>query len=277
MKKRMICILLLVLLCQLAVPALATQEQLKAADVTVQPEELIYVTLELAEPVLADTMGVYFTFDTTLLAMEEAQCAWNARGVIQDFDAEKYAGVWTDSEATAFQGQLCTAAFRVIAEKKQLETVISCRLILKNGADVAAELYTDVRVSVVCEHTYEAWQENGTQEHSKCCLRCGDVQTQAHQWDGGVEQEAPNQPGVQITVYTCQICQAARTEGQPEETVPATTQPKTDAPQQTAAPTQPGAQQPDPQNSPSQYWIAAVLAVAALLVPAFWAWKKKQK
>ncbi|MBP3633653.1 MAG: InlB B-repeat-containing protein [Oscillospiraceae bacterium] len=59
-------------------------------------------------------------------------------------------------------------------------------------------------------HAYGAWTESGD-DHIHTCTSCGNTESEAHKWDGGVESES------EIT-YTCTVCNAVKTEEVSEHT-----------------------------------------------------------
>ena len=66
------------------------------------------------------------------------------------------------------------------------------------------------------DHSYGNWQQNDANTHKKVCAGCGDVITEAHNWDDGIITVVAA-PGVEGTkTYTCTVCGQTKT-----ETIPA--------------------------------------------------------
>lgn len=284
MKKTMLCIAMLaVLMCSLLLPAYASQGSIQIENVTSRPVDRIYVPVNLSDVPLSDTVGVYVTYDETLLKLDTGACSWARDGVLQDFSADKNAGVWTDTQAQDLNGLLCTMAFSVVAEQKVFQTTISFKVTVKNRAEVTGEFTMDVQVSCQCDHTWSAWTQLDEYAHVRSCPECGSRDQQGHDWSDGVTREDPEQPGVNIVTYTCRDCQAVQQlqQGQVPETQPEPTQgnpaPSTSA-DPTAPTTAPAATEPDREDpKENDYTLVAILAGCAVAVVVMFVLLRKKK
>lgn len=304
MKKTFIFVALVILLCNLAVAGYAAQGEMTIPDVTVKPGDMIYLTVKLADTLDSDTVGVYVSYDAALLEMVDTSCTWAKKGVLQDFDAKRNAGVWTDSKAQSLNGNLCTLAFRVVAEEKEFSTTVSCTVILKKQSEETGRFSEDVNVTVRCNHEYGDWTDIGSNGHSQVCILCGDDQIQSHQWGAGVAEEDPNRPGVLVTTYTCSVCQGvqiieevAGTQPDIQETQPTKPNPAPDGTQggenivepdnsRPEAPVLPSGTNPSDTGNPNTnadgnsivlYAVLACVVVLAATAVVVYFYKKKHK
>jgi hypothetical protein len=71
---------------------------------------------------------------------------------------------------------------------------------------------TDATVSVVCNHTFGAWEKHNAEQHKHTCSACGETAYEAHKWDDGVVTT----PATHLTegekTYTCTVCDEKKTE-----------------------------------------------------------------
>lgn len=281
MKKPIIFLAIVVLLCQLTVASYAAQDALNIKDVCGSAGDIVYLELYLNETYRGDTVAVSFSYDKQYLQLVEDQCTWAKEGVLQDFDKRKNAGVWADDKENEFSGVICTLAFRVIAEQEYFSTVVSCKMVLKNGTEETGSLLADAWVCSPCDHSFGAWNDTEQDTHMHTCQQCGYEETKSHNWDAGVTREDPEQPDLAITTFTCADCGAVTVEKHTSNEPPVN--PDTTKPAH--KPTNPAEPQPtDPDNDPNggnigdAKWlgVAAGVGVAAVLAAAAWLFLKKK-
>lgn len=284
MKKILLFLTVCVLLCNLWVVSYAAEEQMKVNDLTAAPGELLYLTISLENAAQADTVGVQLNYDPTLLEMVESECTWTHSGEIQDFSKQRQAGVWTKNKPEDLNGVLCTIALRVIAPTPTISTTMDCTVILKVRSDEVGRFQSEVSVSVTCEHQFGEWTNMDQSDHGRVCSVCQEQNLQPHQWGNGILGVDPDQPGVSVTFYTCQICNAEKKEGaEPAPTTKPTqpTQPtQAPAPSQGEKPTEPVTtpqvtDQPKVNNTGLLVAIVMVVVLAAAAT-AVVLWKKKK-
>ena len=210
MRKWITIAVLAALLSALVLTANGTQSRLHAQDVQVKPGETVYVKLELTQSTVGDSVGVAYTYDKSVLKPLESSCTWARKGMLQDFDAKKGAGVWADVVAADMKGLVCTLAFEVISKEAHFDTSVSCTLIVKNGAKTVGTYTAEAEVSTYCDHRYGAWRDNGLLGHIRTCGTCNRSDSQTHKWDNGTTAPIPNRPGMDVTTFTCKDCGATK-------------------------------------------------------------------
>lgn len=60
-------------------------------------------------------------------------------------------------------------------------------------------------------HKFGAWISDGEKNHKHTC-GCGETETAAHTWDGGIVTKAATETATGIRTYTCTACSAVKTE-----------------------------------------------------------------
>ena len=69
---------------------------------------------------------------------------------------------------------------------------------------------TEVTVIPLAEHSYGNWTKKDDKTHTKTCSVCGDVVSEAHEWNDGVAGEDG------ATTYVCTVCGADKTDEAPD-------------------------------------------------------------
>lgn len=205
MRRLIVLALLLAMVITLALPGYALEEPLILTDASAQAGDTVYLTVKLTEGVVGDTMGITYSYDTSVLKALPDSCTWGPNGILKDFD-ENDAGVWAGNAAVKLQDDICVLAFQVLPEVAFTSTKVSCELIVKNGAELVGEYTAEAVISMSCSHTYGVWADKGTLGHSRSCEICGGSQTQSHSWDSGVVSENPDNSNSNLKTYTCTVC-----------------------------------------------------------------------
>lgn len=232
---------LILLLCgALLLPAQAAPADLTFSGGEAAAGEVVYLTVALNKKTLGDTMGVEYSYDTKHLEAVPELCAWSKGGSVKDFGL-KDRGVWATATAIQLEGNICVLAFRIKKDADFSETSVSCELVVKKGSEQTGKYQAEATVKIACDHSFAAWQSDGSALHSRSCESCGLSQTQPHSWDAGVVQMDPDSSDGKIRIYTCADCGATR-----QEEVPGTT-PESTSPTNptTPKPTEPEPTEPD--------------------------------
>lgn len=220
MRKLLKWILVPVLVLALAGTASAEGNVLKIRDVTAQKEETVYVTVELTESVVGDSVGISYTYDEKSLTLVAESCSWVRKGVLQDFDAKNHIGVWTVSQSEDLKGGVCVLAFAVNKRANFTKTEVTCTATVKDSGQTVGVYTAAGKVIMDCTHTYGQWTDGGDMGHTRTCSLCQGAQTQSHQWNEGIVTNDPSS-GANVITYTCQICGGTKTiETSQQATVP---------------------------------------------------------
>lgn len=206
MRKCFTLLICLALAASLAAPALADRDGLKVHNATASKGQTVYLTVELTESVMANSLAVEYTYNSKHLKPVPESCSWAKTGVLQDFDSRGGAGVWTTDTVADRKGGVCVLAFQVKALAVFRETEVTCTLIARGEGQEKLTFTATGKVILDCEHSYGDWTDAGALGHYQVCSSCGGKHTQNHQWDAGTVTEDPEKPGAAQTVYTCKVC-----------------------------------------------------------------------
>lgn len=209
MKRIMILALALALVFSLALTGNAAGEKLTLSNAEAQPGQTVYLTVTLNESAMGDTMGVTYTYDSSVLTAVPSSCSWVKAGVLQDFN-NNGAGVWATTEIGDLKGTVCVLAFRVKENASFTQTEVSCTLIVKNDSTEVGTFTAQASVTKTCSHTYGTWSDQGTLGHTKVCGICGAQVTESHSWDEGIRSQKPNDSTTDLMTFTCTVCSGAK-------------------------------------------------------------------
>ena len=209
MKKIILVCVALLMAVLLAVSVFAGSNALRMSSSGGQLGHTVFLTVELTESIAGDTMGITYSFDDKLLEALPESCEWAQTGILQDFNKSDTAGVWATDKVKDLSGTVCTLAFKIRTDAKVTDTKVTCKLIVKNGANTVATYTATGTISISCDHEYGQWIANGSLFHKHTCTLCGNTQSQSHTWDNGVTTE-DTQKNVTIRTYTCTLCGATK-------------------------------------------------------------------
>ena len=134
MKKVLGCLMTTIMVCVACITVQAANPRIIVSNATAERSQMVYLTVKLSDCAKADTLGISFEYDSSVLKKIASDCSWNNKGTIQDFDIAKDNGVWTGNKVKDLNGEVCTLAFRVKADAPAGDTDVICKLIVKKGA-----------------------------------------------------------------------------------------------------------------------------------------------
>ena len=226
MKKIIGLIMAVVLVISLSVAGYAQENMLTLSDGNGESGQTVYLAVQLNQPVMADAVGVSYTYDPAALEALPTSCTWSQSGTLQDFDRNN-AGVWAVTEARELKDSVCVLAFR-IKEGFGTETKVSCTLLIKCGGETVGEYTAEATVRKDCVHEYGDWKDQGNPAgHVQTCKLCEMTQIQSHEWEQA-GQEPSGAPNMMKVLYVCKVCGGEKTQEEyvkQEETIPQHTQP----------------------------------------------------
>ena len=221
--KRMLSILLaMAVVWMLALPCAAAGEGITITNATAKPGETVYLRVALNEDLDGDSIGISYSFDSSLLKDQYRYSTWERNGTMQDFSYKK-SGVWATSAAENLQGDICTLAFKVRDNAEFLETKITCYVTIKNDAQLVGEYTAEATVSIPCEHQYGETVSDGAFGHSNTCELCGHKVTKSHQWQEGEQIKDPENERIILQISECSVCGEQKktpVEMKQEDTIP---------------------------------------------------------
>ncbi len=212
---RKICIFA-VLVAVFALTVSAQQVDLKASNATAKKGEIIYLTLELTQPVEGNTVSVKYSYDETLLKPVVDSCKWVPQGFLMDFDKVNPTGVWSTQNVTQLKGGLCILAFELRDGVDKPEISVECEVKVNIGKDNVGVDTATAKIFLKCDHSYGAWKDKGNLGHTQTCTLCQGQHTQSHTWDQGKETQSKD-PGKVEMLYTCTVCGGTKTVTQNKE------------------------------------------------------------
>ena len=231
MKKAVCYLLATVLLSLMVIPAHAAEAGIQMTDITMQGEDMAYVTVAFTGKVTADAVGITYSYDETKLTALPEECAWSQKGMLSDFSSTGKEAVWAVSSAKSLTGAFCVLAFRIQSPQTFTKADVQCSVIVKNGGTTVGTFEAAATISKVCDHRYGSWTPSGSLGHVCVCEKCKAQQFQSHAMDSGVVSQDPASPGTTVKVFTCGVCGWTRTDILPDgvqenvPTLPAATSP----------------------------------------------------
>ena len=123
-----------------------------------------------------------------------------------DFDVSTSDGAFLYSEESDPNGGLCEFVVKAKTAGKTARKV-SVTVDLKNGSTLLGSISESREVKIGCaSHTFGAWEKKDSATHTHTCTVCGEVQSEAHKWNGGEVTRKPTctEPGEETGV--CSRC-----------------------------------------------------------------------
>ena len=104
--------------------------------------------------------------------------------------------------------------FRLKAKKTAETSSVSVSVIslvsanedASQNAEIPVPAAPDTVLSVVCEHTFGAWETADGTQHQRICSVCGERSFAHHQWDEGEQTKAPTCKDTGEKTYACTVC-----------------------------------------------------------------------
>lgn len=204
--KKCVVLLLTLLLLLLPLNAYAAQDVLELDGGTVTPGETVYVTVRLKGAITGDSMGIQIQHDETVLEYLPEASFWKQDSILSDLSQEG-TGVWAVEKPVELKDEICVLAFQTQKDTKADTTQVSCKLIIKNGAQEVGNFTAFGEVTLQCGHQFGDWNSDGSVNHVHSCALCGLKETGVHSWDDGAIGTGEHQGK---TVYTCGLCKVLK-------------------------------------------------------------------
>lgn len=118
----------LLMICIAPITAQAANTKIVVSNASAEQSQIVYLTVKLSDCAKADTLGIFFEYDSSVLKKIASECSWKNKGVLQDFNVAKDDGVWTTNKAKDLNGEICTLGFRVQADAPVGDTIVKCKL-----------------------------------------------------------------------------------------------------------------------------------------------------
>ena len=187
---------------QATVTVIASADSVKVGD-----EVTFTVAISNAENVFS--IAVIPSYDKDVYELMSG--AWLLSGMLADFSVTEGNGVIAFDSAKTINENALTFTLKV--KKPSANSAVSAEVILKNLMnDTIPNSTSGTTVTIVCEHTFGAWEKHNAEQHKHTCSACGETSYEAHKWDDGVVTT----PATHLTegekTYTCTVCGEKKTE-----------------------------------------------------------------
>ena len=187
---------------QATVTVIASADSVKVGD-----EVTFTVAISNAENVFS--IAVIPSYDKDVYELMSG--AWLLSGMLADFSVTEGNGVIAFDSAKTINENALTFTLKV--KKPSANSAVSAEVILKNLMnDTIPNSTSGTTVTIVCEHTFGAWEKHNAEQHKHTCSACGETSYEAHKWDDGVVTT----PATHLTegekTYTCTVCDEKKTE-----------------------------------------------------------------
>ena len=224
MKKIIALVLCVLLISALAVTAFAADENkitATASKTEVKPGDTVTITVSIASvdkfTSFGYTVAKNAAFDVAgteedgeMLYGTISNTVLMSAPILSALDQDGLALAYTKN--TGLNGDLCTFEIKIKADAPAGTYSVISGVSAKNKAGEVVEFALSApSITIVCEHSYGAWTEDGT-GHKQTCSKCGDVKTAGHSWDAGKVTKEPDCKNDGVKTFTCADCGATKTE-----------------------------------------------------------------
>ena len=208
MRKLVIALVCVLLVTVLAASAFAASSSMSASSKTLRRGNTVTLTISMSSGDSATSYGVMLSYDTSVFEYVSGSCT--VGGTLVSSANNGIAFMYQNP--TTFSGTAGTVTLRVKDTAPFGTYTIYGSASVKNGSESISASGCSVSVSVVCDHSYSAWEKVDDTNHKQVCSTCDDTKTEAHKWDAGkVTKEATcKEEGVKT--FTCGTCKATKEE-----------------------------------------------------------------
>ena len=210
MKKLIIACLCLLLVTAIATTAFAGSGfSMSASSKTLRRGDTVTLTVSVSSSEPATSFGLKLGYDTSVFEYVSSSCTVGG-ALVASANSSGFAFMFQNP--TAYSGAVGTMTLRVKDTAPFGTYTVSGSASVMNGSDAVGASGCSASLSVVCDHSYGAWEKADDTSHKQSCSICNDTKTEAHKWDAGkVTKEATcKEEGVKT--FTCSTCKAAKEE-----------------------------------------------------------------
>ena len=138
--------------------------------------------------------------------------SWLKSGAINTFDKAKNKGSLGGLSSPDINGNLFKLVLRAKTASVNMQNV-SVNVIAKKDAAETLNYTASKSVKINCaSHTFSAYTNINSANHSRTCSVCGTVETNAHTWNGGETIKTATCKETGEKRFTCTACNATKTE-----------------------------------------------------------------
>ncbi len=204
MKKMIAFGLFLVLLCTLALPvSAAAYMSVSASSSTLHRGDSFTLTVSLSNDQPVSNGGIVLSYDSSVFEMVDGS---RHVGDFGGVTVGNQGGVFVFETDTVVSGTIFTFDMKV----KSGAAFGTYSISGSPSLNIAYSL-GGTSVTVACSHSYGAASRVDDSNHQSSCSVCGDIKTEAHNWNGGETITAPTCQQTGSARYTCYDCGATVT------------------------------------------------------------------
>lgn len=203
----------LLLLCALAVPALAVSGSvsLSAGSSTVYRGDTFTVTASLSSSDAIALGTVTLRYDSSALELTGGSCHVSGASLGQVIVGQNAGTFLLSGEPAVVSGRLFTFHFRVKDGAAFGSYTISSNASI--GVDVGQGISSgSTTVTVACRHNYANCTNVNETSHESTCTICSEKKTETHTWDAGTVLKPATCKETGSKKLTCTGCGATKTE-----------------------------------------------------------------
>lgn len=216
MKKISLCVVMLLIISMLAVPALAAQSatmSVSASSGTVYRGDTITVTVSTSKVDNATSGGFMFSYDKNVFEYVNGSAGSTLGGYTSGIStaAGNVAGFFMNGNAT-IQGSIFQITLKVKDNAAFGTYSISGTPNITAGDGAVSCGAGSASVTVACQHSYGSWAKVSSTQHKRTCSVCLGDETVNHTWNSGTITKQPDCKESGTKTFTCTGCNATKTE-----------------------------------------------------------------
>lgn len=212
MKKILSLLICVLLLCSLAVPVAAAggaRMSLSSSAGTLHRGDSFTVSVYLTNDQAVGRGGIVLSYDASVFEFVGGSC--NVGGAtLAEVSAGRNGGVFALEEDRVVSGTIFTINMRVKSSAAFGTYTISGTASMEISCSVSG-----TSVTVACDHSYGSYSAADGSSHQRTCSICKNVETTAHNWNGGTVTQAATCKDSGTMRYTCTDCGQTNTESIP--------------------------------------------------------------
>jgi len=220
MKKCISFLICLLLVCVLAVPAMAAdsiQFSMSASSQSLYRGDTVTITVKVSGNASCTQYGLKLSIDKDIYEVVSGECTVSG-ALIKTFDPDKgFVVMYPSDNPTVPSGTVGTFTLKVKEDAEFGSANVSGTASVMLGTESVEASGASAKLTIVCRHEYGSWSSAGDSTHKRTCSICGGTDTADHAWNSGKITKEPNCLNTGIRTYTCTACGATR-----EEVVPKT-------------------------------------------------------
>ncbi len=220
MKKTIATLLMIIMIlsmCMMSVMASETPAYTLSGPTTVTSGDEFSVSVNISENPGIISLRLTVSYDMEVLELKEVSDSRLLNGYTQPSPtiSSPYTLRWSDALATENNTSNGTIVILTFLAKKPIDNTTITISHLESRNQIGEKVSfsnVDMKISIICEHTYGDWEKYNETQHQRVCSKCGNVEYAVHTWDEGKITTEPTCKDTGIKTYTCTACGETKTE-----------------------------------------------------------------